>query len=408
MPERSSPPVSRLPTLDDLDPAGKRILVRVDFNVPLAGGRVADDTRLRGALPTITELLDRGASLVLVSHLGRPKGVDEALRMKPVGEALAALLGRPVRTLDQVVGPAVEGVCRAMRPGEVVLLENVRFEKGEKASDPEFTAALARLADVYVNDAFGTAHRAEASTVAVAYLLPAYAGRLLQKELDILGGALAAPARPFAVVLGGAKVSDKLAVIDALLPKADVLLIGGGMANTFLAAAGTPMGDSLVEQGQLDTARRIRQAAGDKLVLPTDLVIADAFAADAETRTVDVSDGVPAGWRALDIGPRSIVHFDGHLDGARTVVWNGPMGVFEMPLFAAGTFGLARAIAALGGGQPGGATTIIGGGDSAAAIEAAGLADHVTWVSTGGGAALEFLEGKTLPAVAALMGRRET
>jgi phosphoglycerate kinase len=388
-----------LPTLDDLDPAGKRVLVRVDFNVPLADGAVADDTRLRAALPTLTELLDRGASLVLMSHLGRPKGPDPKFAMRPVGAALAGLLGRPVHTLETVVGPEARAAAQALAPGEVLLLENLRFDPGEKADDPAFASALAGLADVYVNDAFGTAHRAAASVVGVTRHLPAYAGRLMARELEVLGQVVAAPRRPFAVVLGGAKIGDKIGVIDNLLPRADVILVGGGMANTFLAAAGIAMGDSLVEGERLDDARRIRAAAGDKLVLPVDLVSADAFAADAASRTLPVAEGVPAGWRALDIGPASVATFAAHLRAAHTVMWNGPMGVFELAPFARGTFAIAEVLAALDD-----AFTVVGGGDSAAAMRAAGLTDAVDWVSTGGGASLELLEGKVLPAVAALVG----
>ncbi len=385
-------------TLDQLDPRGKRILVRVDFNVPLKDGRVTDDTRLRAALPTLTELLDKGASLVLMSHLGRPKDApDPAYRMQPVGEALAELLGRPVRTLDETVGPAVEAACAALAPGQVLLLENLRFGPGEKNNDAQFADQLARLADVYVNDAFGTAHRPAASVVAIAERLPAYAGRLMARELTVLGQALSAPRRPFVVIMGGAKIGDKIAVIDALIPKADLILVGGGMANTFLAASGIAMGDSLVETDRLEDARRLTAAAGPKLVVPLDFVAADAFDAAARTQVLPAAGGIPAGWRALDIGPETVADFSARLAGAGTVLWNGPMGVFELAPFAEGTFAIARLLAELPG-----AMTIVGGGDSAAAVEAAGLADRMGWVSTGGGASLEFLEGRTLPAVAAL------
>ncbi len=392
-----------LPTLDDLDPAGKRILMRVDFNVPLTDGQVSDDTRLRAALPSILELIERGASLVLMSHLGRPKGVDEALRMQPVGETLARLIGRPVQVLDgdPVVGPAVREACAKLEPGQVALLQNLRFDPGEKADEPDFAAALASLADAYVNDAFGTAHRAAASVVGVTEHLPSYAGRLMQRELEMLGGALATPARPFVVILGGAKIGDKIGVIDALLPKADRILVGGGMANTFLAAEGIPMADSLVESDRIGDARRLREAAGDKLLMPLDLVVADAFEAEANHREVRVEDGVPEGWRALDIGPETIDAFAEALRGAGTVLWNGPMGVFEMPAFAEGSFAVARLLAGLAD-----ATTIVGGGDSAAAVRQAGLVEAMSWVSTGGGASLELLEGKPLPAVVALRSQR--
>lgn len=389
-----------IPSLDDFDPHGKRVLVRVDFNVPLKDGAVADDTRLRASLPTIRELLDRGAAVILMSHLGRPKGPDPALRMAPVGAALGALLGRPVRTMSAVTGPEIEEAARHLAPGQVMLLENLRFDPGEESDDPRLAQSLAALADVYVNDAFGTAHRAAASVVGVARDLPAYAGRLMARELAELGAVVAAPARPFVIVTGGAKVSDKVAVLDHLVPLADRIVVGGGMANTFLAARGVAMGDSLVESAALADAARIAAAAGDKLVLPVDLVVADAFAADAARRVVAVTDGVDAGWRALDIGPASVERFAAALDGARTVVWNGPMGVFELPPFAAGTFAMAHRLAALSD-----ARVVVGGGDSAAAVHAAGLADRVGWVSTGGGATLEFLEGQTLPAVAALLGQ---
>lgn len=384
-------------TLDELQPAGLRVLVRVDFNVPLRDGAVADDTRLRAALPTLRDLLAGGAALILVSHLGRPKGVDEALRLAPVGARLAELLGRPVAVAADLVGPAVAQQVAALRPGDVLLLENSRFDPREKANDPALADALAAYADAYVNDAFGTAHRAEASTVGVAARLPAYAGRLMAKELAHLGGVLASPVRPFAVILGGAKIRDKIGVLDALLPRADLVLVGGGMANTFLAAAGVAMGDSLVEAEGLEHARRLRAMGGERLVLPVDLVIADRLDATAATQIVTVAEGVPAGWRALDIGPGTVAAFSQHLRRCHTVVWNGPMGVFELQPFARGTFAVAELLAGLED-----ATTIVGGGDSAAAVVAAGLAERMDWVSTGGGAALELLEGKRLPAVAAL------
>jgi phosphoglycerate kinase len=387
-------------TLRDVDVRGRRVLVRVDFNVPLDEGTVGDDTRIRAALPTIRHLVDAGAIVVLCSHLGRPKGKpDAAFGLAPVAERLAQLLDRPVQTASDCVGARVKEQVAAMRPGDVLLLENLRFHAEEEANDPAFSRELASLADLYVDDAFGSAHRAHASTAGVADHLPAVAGFLMEKELAFLGQALAAPARPFVAILGGAKVSDKIAVIEHLLAKVDHLLIGGGMANTFLKAQGKEIGKSLVEEDKLDIARALLQRGGDKLVLPIDVVVADRFEPGAARKTV-AADAVPADWRILDIGQKTVDLFAARLHTARTVVWNGPMGVFEMEPFAAGTFAIARALAALDH-----ATTIIGGGDSAAAIEQAGVADRVTHVSTGGGAALEFLEGKELPGVTVLQDR---
>ncbi len=385
-------------TLADIDVSGKRALVRVDFNVPLQEGIVGDDRRIRSALPTIEYLLKHNAAVILMSHLGRPKGqMVEALKMNPVAERLSELLDHPVKKLDDCVGQEVEAAVKAMQPGDVILLENTRFHPEEKKNDPAFAAQLAALGEVYVNDAFGSAHRAHASTEGVTHFLrPAVAGFLMAKELDYLGQALANPAPPFLAILGGAKVSDKIGVIKNLLPKVDGLLIGGGMANTFFAAQGYNTGDSLVEQDALETAKSLLAEAGDKLVLPVDLVLANKFAADAEIRVVSV-DEIPNGWMALDIGPASIAHFSNRLAAAKTVIWNGPMGVFEFPRFAEGTFAVAQALAELSD-----ATTIIGGGDSAAAVELSGLAEKMSHISTGGGASLEFLEGKTLPGVAAL------
>jgi phosphoglycerate kinase len=387
-------------TIRDIDVQGKRVLVRVDFNVPLAEGKVTDDTRIRAALPTINYLLDKGATLILASHLGRPKGqVVEDLRMDAVARRLSELLGRPVTKLDDCVGPEVEAAIDAAEPGDVLLLENTRFHPEETKNDPAFAAQLASLADLYVNDAFGSAHRAHASTEGVAHHLPAVAGLLMEKELTFLGSALADPQRPFIAILGGAKISDKIGVIDNLLDQVDTLLIGGGMANTFLKADGYEVGDSLVEDGSLEVARDLMARAGSKLVLPVDVTIAERFERDAFSQVVTVAD-VPPGWRILDIGPRTLEVFHELLLGARTVVWNGPMGVFEFPKFAQGTEALARMLAALPE-----ATTIIGGGDSAAAVEGTGVADKISHISTGGGASLEFLEGKTLPGVAALLDR---
>jgi phosphoglycerate kinase len=385
-------------TIRDVDVQGKRVLVRVDFNVPLEEGTVSDDTRIRAALPTIRYLLDRDAAVILCSHLGRPNGkVVDSLRMEPVAQRLSELLDRPVKKLDDCIGPEVEAAARAAKPGDVILLENTRFHPEEKQNDPAFAAKLASLADLYVNDAFGSAHRAHASTEGVTHYLPAVAGLLMEKELEFLGNALASPKRPYVAILGGAKISDKIGVIENLLGQVDALLIGGGMANTFLKADGYDVAESLVEDGSLDTARDLIERAGDKLVLPVDVTVADRFDADAFSQVVSVGE-VPPKWRILDIGPRTLELFQERLAGARTVVWNGPMGVFEFPKFALGTEAVARMLAALPD-----ATTIIGGGDSAAAIERAGLADKMSHISTGGGASLEFLEGKTLPGVAALM-----
>jgi phosphoglycerate kinase len=385
-------------TIKDIDVSSKRALVRVDFNVPMEGGQVTDDRRIRAALPTIQYLLDHGASVVLMSHLGRPKdGPDPKFEMGPVAARLSKLLGKPVKKLDDCVGPEVEAAVKAMQPGDVTLLENTRFHKEEKKNDPDFAAQLAALGEVYVNDAFGSAHRAHASTEGVTQTLrPAVAGFLLEKELEYLGGALANPTRPFLAIMGGAKISDKIAVIENLLAKVDSLLIGGGMANTFFVAQGYSVGNSLVEQEAIETAKKLLAEYEDKLVLPVDCTIATEFKADAEARVVPV-DAVPADWMILDIGPATVAHFSNRLAAAKTVVWNGPMGVFEFPRFAEGTFKVARALAELSG-----ATTIIGGGDSAAAVEQSGLAEKMSHISTGGGASLEFLEGKVLPGVAAL------
>jgi phosphoglycerate kinase len=385
-------------TITDIEVSGKRVLVRVDFNVPLQDGAVSDDRRIQAALPTIEYLLKHNAAVILMSHLGRPKGPDdEEFKMDPVATRLSELLDRPVKKLDDCVGSEVEAAVKAMQPGDVIVLENTRFHKGETKNDPELSKQLAALGEVYVNDAFGSAHRAHASTAGVTdYLRPAVAGFLLGKELDYLGRALSDPETPFLAILGGAKISDKIGVIQNLLTKVDGLLIGGGMANTFLAAKGLNLGKSLVEQEALETAKKLLDEAEDKLHLPVDAVIADRFAAEAEARIVPV-DEVPTDWMVLDIGPATIAHFSNRLAAAKTVVWNGPMGVFEFPRFAEGTFAIAQALAGLED-----ATTIIGGGDSAAAVEQSGLANKMSHISTGGGASLEFLEGQTLPGVAAL------
>jgi phosphoglycerate kinase len=384
-------------TVRDIDLKGKRVLMRVDFNVPMADGAVTDDKRIRAALPTIQYVLDQAASLILMSHLGRPKGVgfDPEFSLKAAAEALSKLLGKPVQMAPDCVGPEVEALAKALKPGDVLMLENTRFHKGEEKNDLELARQMAALGEVYVNDAFGSAHRAHASTEGVARYLPAVSGFLMEQELEYLGRATDNPARPYVAVLGGAKISDKILVVENLLTKCDTLIIGGGMANTFLAAKGYAMQDSLVEAGSVDTAKAIMAKAGNKLLLPVDAVVADKFDAEANSQVVDV-DKVPAGWRIMDVGPKSIEKFGVVLKAAKLVVWNGPMGVFEMPKFAEGTFAVARLLA------DSGATTVIGGGDSASAVKKAGVAKKMTHVSTGGGASLEFLEGKVLPGVAAL------
>ena len=385
-------------TVRDINVSGKRVLVRVDFNVPLdkKTGKITDETRIQAALPTIKFLREKGAKLILCSHLGRPKGKTPELSLAPVAKRLSELLGVPVVQTEDCIGPSAEKAVAAMKPGDVVLLENLRFHAEEEANEPAFAKQLASLADLYVNDAFGTAHRAHASTEGVTHYLPGVAGFLMEKELNFLGKALADPPKPFVAILGGAKVSDKIAVIENLLSKVDTLIVGGGMANTFLKAQGREVGASLVEDEKLELARDLLKRGGKKLVLPVDVVVADSFAADAKHQTV-AADKVPAGWRILDVGPKSVEQFTALLKVAKTVVWNGPLGVFEFPAFAKGTVAVANVLAGLKG-----ATTIIGGGDSAAAIEQAGLAGKITHISTGGGASLEFLEGKTLPGVAAL------
>ncbi len=394
-------------TVRDIDVRGKRVIERVDFNVPLdEHGRIADDTRIRASLPTIRYLLDDGASVVLMSHLGRPKGKpDPKESLRPIAVRLSELLGRPVEFAPDAIGPDTTRMVQSLKPGNVLLLENLRFHAGEEADDPAFAKQLASCGEVYVNDAFGTAHRAHASTEGITRDIPvAVAGLLMEKELTFLGGALEHPKRPLVAISGGAKVSDKIAVLDRLIDLADTVLIGGGMANTFFKAQGLPVGDSLVEDEKLDEARRLMEKAagsGKPLILPADVVVADRFAADAE-KTITTPDHVPDGWRILDVGPQTLVAFGEALADAQTIVWNGTMGVAEFPAFARGTDAL---IGLLVERTADGATTIVGGGDSAAAVEAAGAADKVTHVSTGGGASLEFLEGRTLPGVAALTDR---
>ncbi len=386
-------------TLRDVELAGRRALVRVDFNVPLLDGKVSDDTRIQAALPSIRYLLEHGASAVLCSHLGRPKGApDPSFSLQPVAARLSELLGLPVAFSSDCVGPEAETAAAGLAPGQLLLLENTRFHKGEKENDPEFARQLASLAELFVNDAFGSAHRAHASTEGVAHFLPAVAGFLMEAEIRQLGRALSARVEPYIAILGGAKISDKIGVVEQFLARANRLLIGGGMANTFLAAEGLELGESLVEQAAVPQARELLDSAGDKVVLPVDAVVANAFAADAEHRVVPIHE-VPARWRIMDIGPETVERFRAELRDAELIVWNGPMGVFEFPPFSTGTFELARAVAASGG------FTIVGGGDSAAAVAQAGLADQIDHVSTGGGAALEFLEGRTLPGVAALQDR---
>jgi phosphoglycerate kinase len=390
-------------TVRDVDVTGRRVFVRADLNVPLEDGRITDDTRIRASLPTIVSLLERGASVILASHLGRPKGkVNDALRLRPVAERLSQLLGRPVRMTGDALGPGVQVAVDKLRAGDLLLLENLRFHAGEEANDPEFAAALAALADLYVNDAFGAAHRAHASTEGITHHLPAVAGLLMEREVDALSRLLYRPARPFHAVIGGAKVSGKLEVLGALLTRCQAVLVGGGMANTFLAAKGIDLGKSMVEDDQVENAKRIMSEARRKrtrLMLPTDVVVAPQIHHRAGTKVVPIHE-VPKDQMAVDIGPRTIAAFTEHLARAKTVFWNGPMGVFEMPQMAEGTNAIARFLAKR---SRAGVVTIVGGGDSVAAVEKLGLADRMTHVSTGGGASLEFVEGKTLPGVAALL-----
>lgn len=387
-------------TVRDVDVAGKTVIVRVDFNVPQdKEGNVTDTTRIEAALPTIRYLLERNAKVVLMSHLGRPDGkVVEKLRMAPVARELGRILGQEIKVAPDSVGPEVERMVRDLKPGEVLLLENLRFHPEEEGNDKQFAKQLASLADVYVNDAFGTAHRAHASTAGIAEYLPAVSGFLMEKELAALGGILENPQRPLAAIIGGAKVSTKIKVLQNLLSKVNVLIIGGGMANTFLKAKGVDVGKSLLEEGMLDIARDLVKQAGERGVtigLPVDVVVADKFEADATSKTVDVNQ-VPEGWMIMDIGPKTIEEFSNLLKTARTVFWNGPMGVFEMPKFAEGTKAIADILAKSD------AISVVGGGDSVAAVEQMGYADRMTHISTGGGASLELIEGRTLPGVAAL------
>ena len=386
-------------SITDIDVQGKHVLVRVDFNVPIKAGVVKDDTRIKAALPTIEYLLAHGAAVILFSHLGRPKDAPEPeFSLAPVAKYLAGLVAVPVHFVDDCIGPKAEAASKALNTGEILVLENTRFYKAESKNDLEMAKKFAALADIYVNDAFGSAHRAHASTEGVARFLPAVAGFLMEKEIKYLGQAIANPARPFVAILGGAKISDKIGVIDNLLDKADAVLIGGGMANTFLKAKGLSMGDSLVEDDVLETAKTLLKKGGDKLHLPVDVVIANAFENEAQRKVVPVGP-IEDGWRILDIGPKTVKNYSDVIQKAGTVVWNGPMGVFEMANFADGTYGVARAVA------DSNSVSVIGGGDSVAAINQSGLSDKVTHISTGGGASLEMLEGKVLPGLAALLDR---
>jgi len=392
-----------LASLTAADLAGKKVLVRVDFNVPQDdSGKITDDTRIRAALPTIKYLTDAGARVILTSHFGRPKGVTEGLRLNAVAARLSELIGKPVVKTDDCIGDAVAAQVNALNNGDVALLENVRFYPEEEKNDPEFAKKLASLADIYVNDAFGTAHRAHASTEGVTkYISTSVAGFLLDKELQYLSGAIDNPQRPLAAIVGGSKVSSKIGVIETLLDKVDVLLIGGGMIFTFYKARGLSVGKSLVEEDQLALAQSLEAIAKEKgvdLLLPSDVVLADKFDKDAESKTVSI-DNIPDGWMGLDIGPDSIKAFQNALADCKTVIWNGPMGVFEFDKFAAGTEATAHTLAGLTGK---GATTIIGGGDSVAAVEKVGVAEKMSHISTGGGASLELLEGKPLPGIVAL------
>ena len=392
-------------TVEDIDVSGKRVLVRVDFNVPQDDtGAITDDRRIRAALPTIQYLVEHNARVILASHLGRPKGgPTPKYSLKPVAERLSALLGKTVPLAPDSVGPEVQTLVDGLKDGDVLLLENVRFYPEEEKNDPEFAKKLASLAEVYVNDAFGTAHRAHASTEGVAHDLPAVAGFLLKKELDYLGSNVENPERPFVAILGGAKVKDKIPVIESLLPKVDTLIICGGMAYTFFKAKGYEIGKSLLDTGSLEFVTKVLAEASDKLLLPVDVLVADGNPFDGGADALNVKtvpvDEIPADWEGVDIGPVTVKAFTAAIQGAKTVIWNGPAGIFEFDRFAQGTKGIAQALA------DSSAITIVGGGDSAAAVEKLGFADQITHISTGGGASLEFLEGKVLPGVAALQDK---
>ncbi|MBP1932617.1 phosphoglycerate kinase [Ammoniphilus resinae] len=389
-------------TIRDVDVQGKRVFCRVDFNVPMNGQEITDDTRIRAAIPTIQYLVQQGAKVILASHLGRPKGkVVEELRLTPVSTHLSQLLNQEVKQATEVVGDKVTDQVNGLKPGEILLLENVRFEPGEEKNSPELAKQIAALADMFVNDAFGAAHRAHASTEGIGHYIPGVAGFLMEKELAFLGDALAKPERPFTAIIGGAKVKDKIGVIESLLEKVDNLIIGGGLANTFIKAQGYDVGASLLEEDKVELAASFIEKAkqrGVNFCIPTDVVVADKFANDAETKVVSVKD-IPAGWQALDIGPETVKADQQVIANSKTVVWNGPMGVFEMETFMKGTEAIAQAMVKVQG------TTIIGGGDSVAAVEKAGVAEKMSHISTGGGASLEFMEGKQLPGVTILQDK---
>jgi phosphoglycerate kinase len=395
-------------TVRDLDASGKRVFVRVDFNVPLADGKVTDDSRIRAALPTIRHLLAQNARVILASHLGRPDGkVSDSLRLRPVAQRLGQLLGRTVPVTGDALGIGTEDAIKRLRPGELLLLENLRFHVEEERNDEGFAKHLASYADAYVNDAFGTAHRAHASTVGVARLLPAYAGFLMERELSVLSQLLENPEHPFAAIIGGAKVSDKIKVLKHLLSKVDILVIGGGMANTFLLAQGKPVGKSLAEPDRVEDARAILAEAekrGTRVVLPVDVVVAKEVTRGTEYKTL-LAEKVPASWHIVDLGKQSLANIEDALADVKTVIWNGPLGVFELPSFSQGTKQLARFLAEK---AESGTTVVVGGGDSTAAVTQQGLADKMTHISTGGGASLEFLAGRELPGVTVLQDRQPT
>lgn len=393
----------RKKTINDLNVNGKRVFCRVDFNVPMDDGVIADDTRIRAALPTIRHLCENGAIVILTSHMGRPKGkIVEELRLEPVAKRLEELLGQKIRYSKEVIGEDVEKQISELEEGDILLLENVRFHPGEEKNDAELAKSFADLADLYVNDAFGTAHRAHVSTEGVANFLPSAAGCLIEKELEVLGNALSTPQRPFTAIIGGAKVKDKIGVIDNLLDKVDHLIIGGGLAFTFVKAQGHEIGNSLLEEDKIDLARGFMEKAKEKgvqFLLPIDAVVADSFSENANTQVVDI-EHIPAGWQALDIGPKTTKLYSDIIKESKLVIWNGPMGVFEMKPFAQGTEGVAKALA-----EADNTYSIIGGGDSARAVEHFGLSEKMDHISTGGGASLEFMEGKDLPGIAALDDR---